>query len=214
MCVINPFPHSQVLPQSGSHVIASFCRELAQLARDSSSGQRLLLLDDTLVPQITIQNFYSDLMSGFNFAVAIEKALAETTDVVGSIEVERLHRICWDYYSEAKKGEISFPKWLSSVCMFRLWLVFNQCLDDGKSCCMATVTMNEILHRIVVLCSYTWSESYGVGGAGRGAGFSYPQFLECITDYFEMFHLNTSLTAEVSGYCINILSFQPSLSVI
>ncbi|CAI8014338.1 Switch-associated protein 70 [Geodia barretti] len=62
---------------------------------------------------------------------------------------------------------------------------------------MATVTMNEILHRIIVLCSYTWNDSYGVKEAARGAGFTYPEFLECITDYFEMFKLSTSLTAEV-----------------
>ena len=154
-------------------------------------------MEEELVQQIEIQNFFSGVMSELQFAKAIEKALIEATSVAG-IDLLKLHRICWDYYREAKKGEISFPKWLSSVCMFRLWLVFNQCLDDGDSCVMATVTMNEILHRVIVLCSYTWNDSYGINEGARGVGFTYPQFLECITDYFEMFKLNTSLTAEVS----------------
>ena len=145
-------------------------------------------------------------MSEKDFASAIEKALIEATNAAG-IDVLKLHKTCWEYYREAKKGEVSFPKWLTSVCMFRLWLVFNQCLDHGDSVAMATVTMNEILHRIIVLCSYSWNDSYGVSEETRGAGFTYPQFLECITDYFEMFKLNTSLTAEVGGNGVKSLLF-------
>ena len=194
----------QLLPQSGSHNIRSFCKELAQLARNSSSEKLLFTIEEELVQPIAIQNFFSGVTSEHNFTSTIEKALVEATNVAG-IDLGKLHRTCWEYYREAKKGEISFPKWLTSACMFRLWLTFNQCLDDGDTCVMATVTMNEILHRIIVLCSYTWNDSYGVKEVARGAGFTYPEFLECITDYFEMFKLSTSLTAEVGHLWVKLI---------
>ena len=194
----------QLLPQSGSHNIRSFCKELAQLARNSSSEKLLFTIEEELVQPIAIQNFFSGVTSEHNFTSTIEKALVEATNVAG-IDLGKLHRTCWEYYREAKKGEISFPKWLTSACMFRLWLTFNQCLDDGDTCVMATVTMNEILHRIIVLCSYTWNDTYGVKEAARGAGFTYPEFLECITDYFEMFKLSTSLTAEVGHLGVKLI---------
>ena len=155
-----------------------------------------------MVPPITIQDFYSDVMSEAEFARQIEKALVEATCAFG-IELESLHKLCWQYYREAKKSEVSFPKWLTSTCTFRLWLIFNQCLDNDGMCQMTMETMNEILRRLIEMCSYTWDDTYCVGGKEEGevegrVSYTFPQFLDFITECFERFELNTSLTAEVN----------------
>ena len=73
--------------------------------------------------------------------------------------------------------------------------------------------MNEVVKRLIELCSYTWNDSYNVCSEGpeEPREFTFPQFLECITDYFERFSLNTSLTAEVRA--LLSLSLFPSLSL-
>ena len=197
----------QVLPQSGSHNISSFCKELAGLVHTCSDSSAAT---EELLPPHTIQNFYSDVITELEFAKEIEKALVEATDVFG-IEVDNLHKICWDYYREAKKGSVSFPKWLSSVCTFRLWLVFNQCLDDSSMCRMSSATMNEVVRRLIELCCYTWNDTYRVSSE-ESRDFTFPQFLECITDYFDKFNLDTSLTAEVGPSVSSSLPLPPSPS--
>ena len=210
----SPSPLSQVLPQSGSHNISSFCRELAKVVRDSSKHKAILLYEEELVSALVIQNFYSGVFTESQFAMELEKALIDSTDVFG-VELDALHRICWVYYREAKKSVVSFPKWLTGTCTYRLWLVFNQCLDDSLTYRMSPVTMNEVLKRIIELCSYTWNDKYDVDPEER-KDFSFPEFLICITDYFDRFNLDMSLTCEVRCLPLSfLLSFplSPSLSL-
>ena len=63
-------------------------------------------------------------------------------------------------------------------------------------CRMSATTMNEVVRRLIELCCYTWNDTYRVSSE-ESRYFTFPQFLECITDYFDKFNLDTSLTAEV-----------------
>ena len=183
-----------VLPASGSRKIEDFCTELQDVLLTSKSPRRktVTLPGPTLIQSLDIQKFYSGASSVADFAMLIERRLIVESD--GDIDIEALQMMCWRYYEAEKKNEITYPKWLSPTCTFRLWLIFNCVQERGLGIMLPKQTMNEVLKRLLELTGYSWNDSYRYGKLEE---VEFPTYVEVITDYFDRLHLETSLTCEV-----------------
>lgn len=199
-------PHinlSIVLPQSGSHRIDSFCNELQEAIATKHLKKKSSLLqlpDDPLVPSIEIHRFCEGAIGSLDFMLVVEKCFLSLSK--GNINLESFHRCCWKYYEMERKSEISYPKWFSRECTYRLWLIYNCVLEPELDTVISQKTTNEVMKRIVEYCGYTWNPMYALGTASE---MSFPGYLSTITTYFEQFKLEMSLTCEVRlclhSYC-------------
>ena len=192
---------SIVLPKSGSHKIESFCMELleAVLVKPSQKKAIALLPEEPLIPSIEVHRFCEGATGMTDFALVIEEKFLSVSK--GNINLDAFHRCCWKYYEMERKSEISFPKWFSRECTYRLWLIYNCVLDCDLDTALPLRTANEVMKRIVELCGYTWNQSYMYQYKEK---MTYPEYLQAITTYFEKFKLETSLTCEVS--CVRVVS--------
>lgn len=185
-----------VLPRSGSHKIDGFCGRLAEIASQGRGKKKntipLVISEEPLVSSLEVNQFYEGALSVNDFALLIEKRLLEEQS---DLDQDAIHRECWNVYHIEKRAEISFPRWFSDECMFRLWLIFNTVLEPQPETMMAVKSVNEIMKRLVELCGYTWNPLYEYKMKDL---LDYPEYLEAITKYFEKFSLDTSLTCEVS----------------
>ena len=189
-----------VLPRSGSHKIDNFCSQLSEVISGGAGGGKgkrkttqSVIPEDPLVNTLEVNQFYEGVLSVNDFSLLIEKRLVEESNN-GDFDVDALHRVCWSVYHLEKRSEISFPRWFSDECMYRLWLIFNTVLEPKPDIMMSMKSVNEILKRLVELCGYTWNPNYEYT---EKEVLEYPQYLEAITRYFEKFGLDTSLTCEV-----------------
>ncbi len=201
-------PHinlSIVLPQSGSHKIDGFCEELQNSINTKQSRKKsatIHLPNDPLVPSIETHRFCEGAIGSLDFMLVIEKQFLTLSK--GNINLETFHRCCWKYYEMERKSEISFPKWFSRECTYRLWLIYNCVLEPDLHNALSQKTTNEVMKRIVEYCGYKWNPMYACEIASE---INFPSYLSTITTYFEQFKLETSLTCEVSdrvhreGYC-------------
>ncbi|XP_064394546.1 uncharacterized protein LOC135341815 [Halichondria panicea] len=192
-------PHinlSIVLPQSGSHKIDSFCGELQEaiLTKHPKKRSTQSLPEDPLVPSIEIHRLCEGAIGSLDFTLIIEKNFLATSK--GNINLDAFHRCCWKYYEMERKSEISYPKWFSRECTYRLWLIYNCVLEPDLNTTLSMKTTNEVLKRIVEYCGYTWNPTYAYATATQ---MSFPEYLAAITTYFEQFKLEMSLTCEVIG---------------
>ena len=189
-----------VLPRSGLHKIDSFCSQLSEVISAAGGGAKgkrknvqSVIPEDPLVNTLEMNQFYEGALSVNDFSLLIEKRLIEESNN-GDFDADALHRVCWNVYHLEKRAEISFPRWFSDECMYRLWLIFNTVLEPKPNILMTMKSVNEILKRLVELCGYTWNPNYEYTEKEM---LEYPQYLEAITRYFEKFALDTSLTCEV-----------------
>ncbi len=193
-------PHinlSIVLPQSGSHKIDSFCGELQEaiLTKHPKKRSTQSLPEDPLVPSIEIHRLCEGAIGSLDFTLIIEKNFLATSK--GNINLDAFHRCCWKYYEMERKSEISYPKWFSRECTYRLWLIYNCVLEPDLNTTLSMKTTNEVLKRIVEYCGYTWNPTYAYATATQ---MSFPEYLAAITTYFEQFKLEMSLTCEVRSH--------------
>ena len=156
----------------------------------------MVIPEDPLVNTLEVNQFYEGALSVNDFSLLIERRLVEESNH-GDFDADALHRACWSVYHLEKRSEISFPRWFSDECMYRLWLIFNAVLEPKPDTMMPMKSVNEILKRLVELCGYTWNPNYEYTEKEM---LDYPQYLEAITKYFERFELDTSLTCEVSFF--------------
>lgn len=191
-----------VLPRSGSHKIDNFCTQLSEVISAGAAGGKgkrkstqSMIPEDPLVNTLEVNQFYEGALSVNDFSLLIEKRLVEESNQ-GDFDVDALHRVCWNVYHLEKRADISFPRWFSDECMYRLWLIFNTVLEPKPETLMPMRSVNEILKRLVELCGYTWNPNYEYI---EKETLNYPQYLETITRYFDRFELDTSLTCEVSA---------------
>ena len=188
-----------VLPASGSLKIDNFCNRLAEVASGGAKAKKKALpsviSEEPLVSTLEVNQFYEGALSVNDFALLIEKRLIEESAT--DVNLDALHRICWDMYHLEKRAEISFPRWFSDECMYRLWLIFNTVLEPKPDIMMPVKSVNEILKRLVELCGYTWNPNYEYF---EKEFLEFPEYLEAITRYFDKFALDTSLTCEVSSF--------------
>lgn len=189
-----------VLPRSGSHKIDKFCTQLSEVISGGAEGLKKkrkntqsMIPEEPLVNTLEVNQFFEGVLSVNDFSLLIEKRLIEESNN-GDFDIDALHRVCWNAYHQEKWSEISFPRWFSNECMYRLWLIFNTVLDPKPDTMMVMKSVNEILKRLVELCGYTWNPNYEYTEKEM---LEYPQYLEAITKYFEKFGLDTSLTCEV-----------------
>ena len=189
-----------VLPKSGSHKIDIFCSRLSDVVSGGGSKgkkrstRELVISEEPLVTSLEVNQFYEGALSVNDFSLLIEARLIQESS---DFEVEALHRVCWDVYQSEKQGEISFRRWFSNLCLYRLWLIFNTVLEPKPETLMPVRSVNEILKRLVELCGYTWNPQYEYHEKEL---LDYPEYLAAITKYFDKFSLDTSLTCEVSLY--------------
>ena len=197
-----------VLPKSGSLKIDNFCSQLSEVVSGGAGGgggkgkrkntTQLMIPEDPIVNTLEVNQFYEGALSVNDFSLLIENRLVEESNN-GEFDVDALHRACWSVYHLEKRAEISFPRWFSDECMYRLWLIFNTVLEPKPDTMMPKKSVNEILKRLVELCGYTWNPNYEYTEKEM---LDYPHYLEAITRYFDRFGLDTSLTCEV-GRCMN-----------
>lgn len=185
-------PHGihAILPASGSHKVKMFCRDLSELLKSKSTKKSGL--DDILIPPLEVHRFYEGAISVEDFTMLIEKRVLEMSGA--DLDVESLLRLCWQYYATERKGDITYPKWLSPECTYRLWTIFNCVLDRKLTLQLPQLTVNEVLKRLIELCGYTWNEKYGYN---KQEALEFPDYLDTITSYFDELKLETSLTCEV-----------------
>ena len=188
--VLAPHGIHAILPASGSHKIKTFCRDLSGLVKSKSTKKGGL--EDILMPTLEVHRFYEGAISMEDFTMLIEKRILETSGE--NVDVESLQRLCWQYYATERKGDITYPKWLSPECTYRLWTIFNCVLDRKLTVCLPQLTVNEVLKRLLELCGYTWNEKYGYN---KQEALEFPDYLDTITSYFDKLKLETSLTCEV-----------------
>lgn len=155
--------------------------------------QTLLLPDESLIPSIEVHRFCEGATDSKDFMLIIEREFLNLSK--GDINLDIFHRTCWKYYEMECKNEISFPKWFSRECTYRLWLIYNCVLDCEITTTLSHRTVNEVVKRIIELCGFTWNPSYSYQFSDK---MSYPEYLLAITTYFEKFKLESSLTCEVS----------------
>ena len=186
-----------VLPRSGSHKIDTFCSQLWDMINGGNKVKRkntqFVVSEDPLVTSLEVNQFYEGALSVNDFSLLIERKLIVESNN-GNFDPEELHRICWNVYHLEKRAEISFPKWFSDECMYRLWVIFNTVLEPKPDMLMPVKSVNEIMKRLVELCGYTWNPMYEYSDREM---LEFPEYLEAITKYFEKFSLDTSLTCEV-----------------
>lgn len=190
-----------VLPTSSSQKVKAFCGDLFDLVRGASSpgtpvrkraGTALSLPATSLLTELEIHKFFEGAVSVLEFVEQIEKRLVEM--LPRNFNPEELHCVCWRYYETEKKNAVAYPKWLSSTCTYRLWLVFNCVLGQSVRLRVSADTMNEVLRRMVELCGYSWSKSYEFH---KLMDVNFVQYVEAITDLFDTLGLDSSLTCEV-----------------
>ncbi len=192
--VLAPNGLHSVLPASGSHKIESFCSELQNLVTLKQPRKKALQpTPDALVPTLDIHRFYSGATSIEDFARLLEEKLLDAAEQV-SLDVNSLHRLCWSYYQTERRSEITYPKWLTEECTFRLFLIFNCILEPTPSVELGSKTLNEVLRRLLELTGYTWNDTYCYRKSGA---VRFPTFVELVTDCFERLRLESSLTCEV-----------------
>ena len=187
--VLAPHGIHAILPASGSHKVKMFCRDLSELLKSKSTKKGL---DDILIPPLQVHKFYEGAISVEDFTMLIEKRVLEMSGA--DLDVEPLLRLCWQYYATERKGDITYPKWLSPECTYRLWTIFNCVLDRKLTLQLPQLTVNEVLKRLIGLCGYTWNEKYGYN---KQEALEFPDYLDTITSYFDKLKLETSLTCEV-----------------
>ena len=191
--VLAPNGIHHVLPKSGSHKIERFCEELSELTKAKQKRKKAVSLPEPpLLLSIEIHKFYSGATTIEDFTMLIEQKLLSATE--GSIDLDALQRLCWSHYETDKRSVITFPKWLSPECTYRLWLIFNTVHDHYLVTPIPRKTVNEVMKRLIELCGYTWNDSYKYT---RQEEVEFPEYVEAITDYFDQLQLETSLTCEV-----------------
>ena len=191
--VLAPNGIHHVLPKSGSHKIERFCEELAQLTKARQRRKKgVSLPDPPLLQSIDIHKFYSGAISIPEFVMLVEQKIQQAME--GDVDLDGLQRLCWQYYETDKRSVITFPKWLSPECTYRLWLIFNTVHDHNLVTSIPRNTVNEVVKRLIELCGYTWNKSYQYT---KQEEVDFPEYVEAITDYFDQLHLETSLTCEV-----------------
>ena len=188
--VLNPSDTQRVLPKSGLHKIERFCKELSQLTQ--LRRKAISLPDPLLLQTIDIHKFEEGAITAGNFTQLVEQQLLKVTN--GDIDLDALHRLCWRYYEADKRSTISFPKWLSLECTYRLWLIFNTVHDYDLVTSISQSTVNEVVKRLIEVCGYTWNKAYQYT---KQKEVEFSEYIEAITDYFDQLHLETSLTCEV-----------------
>ncbi len=193
--VLAPKGLHSVLPPSGSHKIVSFCLELQDLVKLKSKRKTLSaqLVEDTLIPALDIHRFYSGAISVQDFAKLLEDKLVQAVSQT-ELNEDALRKVCWAYYQMEKRSEISYPKWLSITCTFRLFLIFNCVLEALPTIQLDATTLNDVLRRVLELTGYTWNDTYCYRKARK---LDFPEYVEAITDCFERLKLETSLACEV-----------------
>ena len=112
----------------------------------------------------------------------------------GKLDNAAVQSICYKYYSGEKKGEITFPKWFSSTCTYRLWMVFCVLVEDN-SLDVSKDVFTDVLKRLLELSGFNWTDE--PENLKSNDIFDFPLFLETITQCFEKFKLESSLTCEV-----------------
>lgn len=182
---IAPQSFHAILPASGSHKIERFCHDLSELFRRT-------ILENPLLTSEDVHRFYEGATSVDDFTMLIEKRTLMVTE--GTLEEEPIHRLCWTFYEAERKGDVTYPKWLSQESTFGLWLIFNCVLDKELTTRLPQVTVNEVLQKMLELCGYTWDESYGYS---KEEPLGFPDFLDVVTDLFDDLKLEMSLTSEV-----------------
>ena len=182
---IAPQSFHSILPASGSHKIESFCRDLSELFRRT-------ILENPLITSEEVHKFYEQATSVEDFTMLIEERALMVTK--GTLEEEPIHRLCWTYYEAERKGDVTYPKWLSQESTYSLWLIFNCVLDKELTNRLPQVTVNEVIQRMLELCGYTWDEAYGYS---KEEALGFPDFLDVVTDLFDDLKLEMSLTSEV-----------------
>ena len=191
--VLAPNGIHHVLPRSGSHKIERFSEELSQLTRAKQKRKKgISLPDPPLLQSIEIHRFYSGATTIEEFTMLIEQRLLLAFE--GNLDQDALQRLCWSYYEADKKSVITFPKWLSPECTYRLWLIFNTVHEHDLVTWIPRKTVNEVLKRLIELCGYTWNDAYKYT---KEEEVEFPEYVEAITDYFDQLRLETSLTCEV-----------------
>ena len=192
-----------VLPQSGSHKIDNFCNQLSLVISSGGGGKgkkrspTVTIPEDPLVSTLEVNQFFEGALSVNDFSLLIERRLLDESN--GELNLDAVHRACWNVYHLERRADISFPRWFSDECSYRLWLIFNTVLEPTPDTHMPVKSVNEILKRLVELCGYTWNPKYEFYEKEM---LEYPEYLEAITKYFEKFSLDTSLTCEVRRLCV------------
>lgn len=193
-----------VLPASSSQKVKEFCGRLFELVRSNAgagtpgtpvrrrTGTTLSLPATSLLTDLEILKFFEGAVSVLEFVEQIERRLVEL--LPRDFDPEVLHRACWSYYEPEKKNAVAYPKWLSSTCTYRLWLVFNCVLGLSQRLRIPADTMNEVLRRMVELCGYTWNRTYEFH---KQMDVDFVEYVEAITDLFDTLGLDSSLTCEV-----------------
>lgn len=152
-----------LLPKSGSRKIEDFCQELPQSIalknpRKKNSLAEFATSSGQFVASLEIHKFLERAMSVSDFMLLLERQLLDLSG--GEIDPDKLHRICWNYYEEEKRSEISIPQWFSPTCAYRLWLIFCCVQEQELEDTLSDMTANEVIKRLVELCGYTWNEAY------------------------------------------------------
>ena len=168
--------------------VTTFCGELAGAANPKLKKKQGA--DTPLVHSLDVSKFVEGAITPSDFCKLLEEALLREED--GKLDNAALQGICFKYYSSEKKGEITFPKWFTSTCTFRLWMVFCVLVEDD----FLTISMDsfkDVLKRLLELSGINWTDE----PQRFNEKFDFPMFLETITECFEKFKLDTSLTCEV-----------------
>ena len=190
--VLNPSETHLTLPRVGLQNIERFCGELSQLTQLGRKG--ISLPDPLLLQTIHIHKFAEGAITAEDFTKLVEQQLLKVTVGRVPLDLDALQRLCWSYYKADKRSVITFPKWLSPECTYRLWLIFNTVTDSDLVTSVSQNTVNEVVKRLIELCGYTWNSAYQYT---KQKEVKFPECIEAITDYFDQLHLDTSLTCEV-----------------
>lgn len=182
-------------------VLDDFVQELTNLVYPKgkhSNSRDLPQLDSQLIPTLEVNQFYESAITTQEFAIKLEKGINDVIkQSVKTIDIEDIQMICWKYYSSEKKKALSFPKWLSPTCTYRLFVIFNQLLGDEMTVHITEQKMNYLLERIVLSCGFQSQAILQVVKNEHKSGIAFPEFLEEITNAFEFLKLEMSLTCEM-----------------
>lgn len=173
--------------------VTTFCGELAAAANPKGKSKRNSSAETPFVQSVDISRFVEGAIAPLDFCNLLEQAMLRDED--GKIDNAAVQGICYKYYNNEKKGDITYPKWFSPTCTYRLWMVFCVLVEDD----FLTITKEsivDVLKRLLELSGYNWTDE-PEDVLGENERFDFPQFLDTITLCFEKFKLESSLTCEV-----------------
>jgi hypothetical protein len=194
---------------SGSQRIEQFCQELLASIQSSKNdkvkekgkkkkAQAVPQLPVTvLVPEVDILRFYEGVTTTEDFTLKVCYNIAQllTDGDINDISSGIIHRLCWTYYSERFKADISYPKWFTNEDTYLLWLTFCSHLSS-LSIKLNSDTLNDILKELVIKAGFSWNESSHTDTLQQSS-VDFLSFLHLLMMKFDHLQVTVSVISEI-----------------